>query len=31
VAHVLEGEVTFMIGDEIMVGGPGAYASCRAA
>src|SRR6266699_6363911 len=26
VAYVLEGEVTFMIGDEVTVGGPGAYA-----
>src|ERR1700730_2922911 len=26
VAYVLSGEVTFMIGDEVTVGGPGAYA-----
>jgi quercetin dioxygenase-like cupin family protein len=26
VAYVLEGEVTFLIGDKTMVGGPGAYA-----
>ena len=26
VAYVLEGEVTFMIGDEVTVGGPGSYA-----
>src|SRR5207302_6943489 len=26
VAYVLEGEITFMIGDEVTVGGPGAYA-----
>jgi quercetin dioxygenase-like cupin family protein len=26
VAYVLEGEVTFLIGDETVVGGPGAYA-----
>ena len=26
VAYVLEGEVTFLIGDETMVGGPGSYA-----
>ena len=26
VAYVLEGEVTFMIGEEVTVGGPGAYA-----
>src|ERR1051325_10809035 len=30
VAYVLEGEVTFLIGDETVVGGPGAYVpSCR--
>jgi len=31
VAYVLSGEITFKIGDEVAVGGPGPAPSCRAA